>query len=82
MPWKGATGQALTHIYDRETRADADAAKVLNIDESVGVGETNVAVAFTSRKVAEKDGKRRHAGDSRWPSQVMLPRGGAWLAVM
>ena len=50
---KDATGQALTHIYGRETRADADgAAKVLTIDESrrVGVGETNVAVAFPSRR--------------------------------
>ena len=36
------------------------AAKVFTIDESrrVGVGETNVAVAFPSLKVAEKDGKR------------------------
>ena len=61
---KDATGQALTHTYGREdgreTRADADAAKVLTIDEfpRVDVGETNVTVAFPSLRVAEKDGKR------------------------
>ena len=55
---KDATGQALTHIYGRETRADAEAAKVIDEFWRVGVGETNVAVAFPSLKVAEKDGKR------------------------
>ena len=31
---KDATGQALVYIYARETRADADTAKVLTADEA------------------------------------------------
>jgi hypothetical protein len=31
---KDATGQALAYIYARETRADADTAKVLTMDEA------------------------------------------------
>jgi hypothetical protein len=30
---KDATGQALAYVYGRETRADADTAKVLTMDE-------------------------------------------------
>jgi hypothetical protein len=31
---KDATGQAVAYIYARETRADADTAKVLTMDEA------------------------------------------------
>jgi hypothetical protein len=31
---KDATGQALAYVYGRETRADADTAKVLTMDEA------------------------------------------------
>lgn len=31
---KDATGQALAYFYGRETRADADTAKVLTMDEA------------------------------------------------
>jgi hypothetical protein len=31
---KDATGQALAYVYARETRADADTAKVLTMDEA------------------------------------------------
>ena len=31
---KDATGQALPYIYARDTRADADTAKVLSMDEA------------------------------------------------
>jgi hypothetical protein len=31
---KDATGQAIAYVYGRETRADADTAKVLTMDEA------------------------------------------------
>ena len=31
---KDATGQSLAYVYGRETRADADTAKVLTMDEA------------------------------------------------
>ena len=31
---KGATGKALAYVYGRETRAEADTAKVLTMDEA------------------------------------------------
>ena len=31
---KAATGQALAYVYGRETRADADIAQVLTMDEA------------------------------------------------
>jgi hypothetical protein len=31
---KDANGQSLTYVYGRETRADADIAKVLTMDEA------------------------------------------------
>ena len=32
--WSDATGQSLAHIYAGETKAQADAAKVLTVDEA------------------------------------------------
>ena len=39
---KDATGQALAYVYARETKADADTAKVLTIDEARRVA-SNIA---------------------------------------
>lgn len=41
---RGATGQALAYVYGRKTRADAETAKVLTMDEA--------------RRVANNIGKR------------------------
>ena len=45
-PWtykvKVANGQALAYVYARETRADADTAKVLTMDEARRIA-TNIA---------------------------------------
>ena len=39
---KDATGQALAYIYARDTKADADTAKVLSMDEARR-GASNIA---------------------------------------
>ena len=39
---KDATGQALAYVYARETKADADTAKVLTMDEARRVA-SNIA---------------------------------------
>ena len=37
---KDATGQSLAYVYARETRADADTAKVLTMDEARRIAST------------------------------------------
>jgi hypothetical protein len=39
---KDGTGQALAYVYGRETRADADAAKAITMDEARRIA-TNIA---------------------------------------
>ena len=39
---KDATGQALAYVYARETRADADIAKVLTFDEARRIAANNL----------------------------------------
>jgi len=43
---KEATGQSLAYVYGRETRADADTAKVLTMDEARRIA-TNLAKLLT-----------------------------------
>ena len=50
---KDATGQTLAYVYARETRADADTAKVLTMDEARRIA-VNIA-KLPARRLAAPD---------------------------
>jgi len=47
---KAATGQALTYVYGRETRADADIAQVLTMDEAAAHRQQHRQAASLTRQ--------------------------------
>ena len=47
---KDATGQALAYVYARETKADADTAKVLTMDEARRIASNTAKLPTLRRK--------------------------------
>jgi hypothetical protein len=61
---KDATGQSLAYVYGRETKADADIAKVLTMDEARRI-PSNIASSFSLEwlgKNSQESGSHKQGG--------------------
>ena len=52
---KDANGQSLAYVYGRETRADAELANVLTMDEARRIASTSLSCYWKAIKMPERD---------------------------